>query len=120
METLGEFLKREREFRNISLEGLAQSTKIGVHLLKAIEEDHLDLLPKGAFIRGFLKTYSRAVGLNSDDVLLRYQSLQPAAGRPDETDPFLKFRRFEVKNQLFYILLFLLGVIVLATYLSGR
>ncbi len=72
-ETLGEFLKRERELKNISLRELAKNTRVREHLLKAIEEDRYDLLPSPIYVRGFLSAYAKYVGLDSLDVLLRYE-----------------------------------------------
>lgn len=120
-ETLGQFLKREREFRNLSLEDLSRISKINSRFLQAIEEDQFASLPPGAFIRGFLKTYARSVGLNIDEVLARYQTTQSTETPSGAAaDPFQKFRRLQVKNQLVYVILFLIGVIALATYLSAR
>ena len=119
METLGQFLKREREFRGVSLEDLSKGTKIRVGFLKTIEEDRLESLPKGAFVKGFLKSYAQRVGLNADEILSRYQQLSAGEIKVQE-DPFKKFRKFEVKNQVVLIILFLVIVIVLATFLSSR
>lgn len=73
METLGQLLKREREFRGISLVKLADETRISQKILKGIEEDRVDGAPQEIYLRGFLKTYARHIGLNADEVLARYQ-----------------------------------------------
>jgi transcriptional regulator with XRE-family HTH domain len=72
-ETLGEFLKRERELKNISLRELSKNTRVREHLLKAIEGDRYDLLPSPIYVRGFLSAYAKYVSLDSHDVLLRYE-----------------------------------------------
>lgn len=72
-ETLGEFLKREREQKNISLGEMAKHTKVREHFLKAIEEDRYDLLPSPIYGKGFLSAYAKYVGLDSREVLLRYE-----------------------------------------------
>ncbi len=74
METVGKYLKRERELRNISLKEISTATKIREHLLKAIEEDRHDLLPTPVFVKGFLIAYVKHVGLDPSDVVLRYES----------------------------------------------
>ena len=118
METLGQFLKREREFRKMTLEDLSKASRIGLSFLRKIEEDRLEDLPKGSFVKGFLKTYVRHVGLNENEILARYESLKATFQK--EEDPFKKFQRFDVKNQIVFILLFLVIVIALATFLSSR
>jgi cytoskeleton protein RodZ len=74
METIGKYLKRERELRNISLEEISTATKIRESLLAAIEEDRHDLLPTPVFVKGFLIAYGTYIGLDPGDVVLRYES----------------------------------------------
>ena len=71
-ETLGQYLKRERESRSVSLEELSKATRISRHFLEALEKDDFHASLKPEFILGFLKGYSRHLGLNSDDILKRY------------------------------------------------
>jgi len=74
METVGQYLKRERELRNISLNEISTATRIRENLLAAIEEDRHDLLPAPVFVKGFLVAYGKHIGLDPDDVVLRYES----------------------------------------------
>ena len=48
-------------------------TKIREHLLKAIEEDRYEILKSPAYLKGFLKTYAKYLGLNPDDIVRGYQ-----------------------------------------------
>lgn len=75
METLGKFLKRERELKNISLKEIAINTRIRERLLKAVEEDQYDLLPSPIYVRGFLFAYAKYIGLDPNDVLFRYDGM---------------------------------------------
>jgi cytoskeleton protein RodZ len=72
-ETFGQYLKRERELRHISLEEVASGTKIAIQMLRAMETDCWDEIPAEVFIRGFIKQYAEFIGLVPDDVYLRYQ-----------------------------------------------
>lgn len=72
MDSLGSYLRHERELRQMSLEEIAQTTRIPLRMLHHIEENELDLLPGEVFARGFLKSYARSVGLDAEDVLARY------------------------------------------------
>jgi cytoskeleton protein RodZ len=72
-ETLGSYLRRERELRKISLRELSKNTRVREHLLKAIEEDRQDLLPSPTFVKGFLNAYAKYVGLDANEIILRYQ-----------------------------------------------
>jgi len=75
MESLGKYLKTERERRNLSLEEAAKSTKIRIQFLRAIEEDRYEFLPS-VYVKGFLTQYVRYLGLNLNEVILRYQEYQ--------------------------------------------
>jgi cytoskeleton protein RodZ len=72
-ETLGGYLRRERELRKISLRELSKNTRVREHLLKAIEEDRQDLLPSPTFVKGFLNAYAKYIGLDANEIILRYQ-----------------------------------------------
>jgi len=72
-ETLGQYLRRERESRQIPLPELSRNTRISLPFLKALEEDNLDFFSQHEFIPGFLKLYARHLGLDAQEVLLRYE-----------------------------------------------
>jgi cytoskeletal protein RodZ len=72
-ETLGQYLKRERESRTVSIEELSNGTRISRPFLEALERDDLSFFPRREFIPGFLKGYARYVGLDTKEVLSRYQ-----------------------------------------------
>ena len=73
-ESIGRYLKREREIRNISLREVSKNTKVKEHLLKAIEDDQYASLPSPTYVKGFLLSYAKYIGLDPNDVLLRYES----------------------------------------------
>jgi len=70
--SFGEKLKQEREKRNITLEQVSASTKIGTRMLQALEEDKFNQLPGGIFNKGFVRAYSRCVGLDEDQTVADY------------------------------------------------
>lgn len=72
MESIGRYLRRERELRQVSLEELAQTTRIPLKMLQHIEDDDFEKLPGEIFARGFLKCYARALGVEADEVLAVY------------------------------------------------
>lgn len=72
MPSFGEKLKQEREKRKITLEQISDSTKIGTRMLRALEEDKFNQLPGGIFNKGFVRAYSRCVGLDEDQTVAEY------------------------------------------------
>ncbi len=73
-ESLGKYLRRERESKKISLREVSKNTRVREHILRSIEEDRHDLLPSPTFVKGFLTAYAKYVGLDPNEVLLRYQN----------------------------------------------
>lgn len=78
MESIGSYLRRERELRGVSLAEVADITRIPLKQLEKLEDDRLAELPGEVFIKGYLKAYARAVGLDVDDVLARFANTQVA------------------------------------------
>jgi len=89
MTSIGETLRRQRIRRGLQLEQLAAQTKIGLHLLEAMEADQFDRLPGGVFTRSFLRQYAQALGLDADEVVtwLKEQFEAPAEPLPAPPPP---------------------------------
>lgn len=86
-ETLGKYLKNQRESKKISLREVSKNTRVREHILRAIEEDQLDLLPAATYVRGFLLAYAKYLRLDPNDILLRYERAlkgEPAAPPPPQ------------------------------------
>ncbi|MGC2424414.1 MAG: helix-turn-helix domain-containing protein [Nitrospirota bacterium] len=77
MPTIGEELKAAREAKGLSLTEIAEKTRISHTFLKALEEDDYSVIPGEVFVVGFLRTYSKELGLNVKDVMARYRELFP-------------------------------------------
>jgi cytoskeletal protein RodZ len=73
MDSIGAFLRREREVRQVSLEELVQITRVPLRMLQRIEDDRFDELPGEVFARGFLRSYARALNLDAEGVLSQYE-----------------------------------------------
>src|SRR6059058_3086291 len=72
MASFGERIKREREMRGVSLEEIAESTKIGKRNLEALETEDFDKLPGGIFNKGFVRAYAKYLGLDEDQAVTDY------------------------------------------------
>lgn len=73
MKEIGQLLKDKRESLKISLEEVAVSTKISVKILQALEEGDLNKLPAKPFVRGFIQSYSKFLGLDVKEILEKFQ-----------------------------------------------
>lgn len=66
---LGEYLKQKRIEKNFTLEKLSQKTKISVNILKSLEANDYDHLPSAAYIKGFVTSYVKVLGLPLDEAI---------------------------------------------------
>lgn len=89
----GTQLRNARQQRGVTIEQVAERTKISLRILRAIERNAFDQLPGGVFTRGFLRAYAREVGLPPEDVVRDYVSEfeppEPAQTPADEKTPDL-------------------------------
>jgi len=76
-ESIGDYLKTERETRRLSLEELSSTTRIPRKTLESLEHDRFEDLPSGVFVRGFIKAYASAVSIDADEVLERFDQQRP-------------------------------------------
>ena len=66
------YLRQRREGASLSIEQIARTTKIPERSLRRIEAGLFEELPGDVFVRGFLRSYARCVGLDCDDVVRKY------------------------------------------------
>ena len=79
MASVGQFLREKREEKRMSIAEIARATRVPTSSVERIESDQFDELPGEVYVRGFLKSYARAVGVAEDEVLGRYTSSRRVA-----------------------------------------
>jgi cytoskeletal protein RodZ len=72
-DSFGSGLRRAREKRQLSLRDIAGATKIPCSTLERIEASNLDELPADVFVRGFIRSFARAVGTDENEPLHGFQ-----------------------------------------------
>jgi transcriptional regulator with XRE-family HTH domain len=85
--SFGAWLRRQREAREISLREIAETSKISLRYLEALEQDRFELLPAALFAKGFLREYAKFVGLDPDEVVNYYLSALPVEEKTDRQRP---------------------------------
>lgn len=65
-------MRQEREKRGITIEQVASATKIGVKTLHALEGDQYAELPAKPFVRGFVTSYARFIGMDPKEILTSF------------------------------------------------
>ena len=110
----GARIRQTREQRGISLRQIAETTKISVSVLEALERNDVSRLPGGIFSRGFVRLYAVEIGVDPEQTVRDFMAQFPhdsvTAGSPhvivNELGPGT--RRLDPRA------LMLLGTIVLA------
>lgn len=122
MESIGQYLKRHREERAMSVEEVSRATRIPVGNLERLENDHFDDLPGEVFVRGFLKAYARAVAIPVDDVLARYTSSRRVAWVTPlpMTSPIQKTQGKRFGVAIAFVVLLILFTLALSIVLKPR
>lgn len=77
--SLSLWLRTGRANKGLSLEAVAKITKIQPRILERLEAGKLEGLPAEVFVRGFVRSFARCVGLDEAEALERYTA---AAGQP--------------------------------------
>lgn len=73
----GEIFLKARKARGKTLSDVFAVTKIAVSHLEAIERDEFENLPHGVFLRGFVRSYAMAVGLDPKETLEKFEARFP-------------------------------------------
>ncbi|MBA3022794.1 MAG: DUF4115 domain-containing protein [Gammaproteobacteria bacterium] len=66
---VGAILRAEREARGLSVEEIAERVKYSVRQVEALEHDDAEHLPQGTFLRGFVRSYARVLGMDEAKLL---------------------------------------------------
>ena len=73
--SLALWLRAGRAQRQLSLDDIARITKIQPRILEKLESGHFEGLPAEVFVRGFVRSFARCVGLNETEALERFGAI---------------------------------------------
>jgi len=79
MDEVGTRLREARAQRGLSLEDIAFATKVPKASLANLEAGRCDLLPAPVFVRGFIRSYARAVGIDPNPLVRAFENRSQAA-----------------------------------------
>jgi transcriptional regulator with XRE-family HTH domain len=85
-EDFGTRLRRQREHLGITLDAVAESTKIKRSLLNDLERGDLSHWPVGIFRRAFLREYAHTIGASPAETVNECLRLFPEPGGPPSDD----------------------------------
>jgi len=83
-DTLGQRLKKAREYRNLTFDKVEEATRIRAQYLQALEADDFSALPSPIQARGFLRNYAQYLGLDLDQVIEEIRAASSEQGAEPE------------------------------------
>lgn len=121
--SFGRYLKAVRLQKGISLEHVAESTKIGTNLLLAIEREEHQHLPVEVYVKGFIRSYAKAIGADGDLAVQNYQGSRDIYQRSAQSENDLKKSEKDFWPRLMLslgVLVFFMVVSVSVVYVFKR
>jgi len=76
-ETFGAQLRRYREKRKVTLDQVAQQTKVSASLLRSLEAGQCSRWPGGIYSRGYMRSYALAIGLDPERAVELFSHCYP-------------------------------------------
>ncbi len=70
--TLGETLRATREQQKLTIEEIADRTKVRAEYLEALEEERYQMLPAKTYVTSFIRSYARFLGIDEQEALRLY------------------------------------------------
>ena len=110
---LGALLRNERENRGLSHEQLSQVTRLRRHFLEALENEEWQNLPPSVFVKGFIRSYAKALGLDEDKLLELYKN----AITEEEEPPTPIIEPKKSRRRLALVLVLCIVALAIALYL---
>jgi cytoskeleton protein RodZ len=71
----GDKLREVREAKGYSLDYIEEETKIRKLYIDALEQERFEILPPRVYATGFVRRYSKFLGLNADEMVEEFQNL---------------------------------------------
>jgi len=114
-------LKEERIRQGLSLQDVFERTRISEGVLRDLEEGNFDRIGTPLLVRGFIRTYSSALGIDAEPILGNHAAEIVACDR--QQDGIRGYRRFSLavanKRRRWSVLATVLVVLVLGSIVTG-
>jgi cytoskeleton protein RodZ len=98
--TLGQVLAGERERQGLSRAEVAQRLHMSAWQIDALEAGDYARLPQGTFLRGFVRNYAKALGLDPEEVLTNLAQAAPRGAAPGIVVPSQNIRFDPIGDRL--------------------
>src|SRR5215218_5130121 len=79
---LAAWLRAGRDRRKLTIEDVAKVTKIQARILEKLENGQLEGLPAEVFVKGFVRSFAKCVGLDESEAIEKYGQAQAQPTQP--------------------------------------
>ncbi|MFO7994144.1 MAG: DUF4115 domain-containing protein [Marinobacter sp.] len=120
-EPAGQQLRRAREQKGLSVSAVAEAQHLRPAVIHAIEEGNYEQIDSELFLKGYVRTFARQVGLDPDAVIAtldkELEPLRQEKAQAEELNPLVdierrRHRKRRIAKVLFYILIIAIVVFV--------
>jgi cytoskeleton protein RodZ len=112
--SFGRYLQAIRLEKKISLEQVAEQTRIGLGNLMLVEQEDHEQLPAEVFVKGFLRSYAAAIGADGNEAVRRYESRRDVVQKIAESEASIGKPVKRMWWKLMLALVLFLGIIALS------
>ena len=114
--SLGQTFASERERQGLARSDVAQRLHMSAYQIEALETGDFSRLPRGTFLRGFVRNYAKVLGLPAESVLPLLDQGVPRDTKPDIVVPTQGIRFDPIGERLAnpYVKAALLAVVAVA------
>lgn len=98
----GDRARRQRERRGVTLEAIAQATKVPASLFAGLERGDCSRWPAGVYSRAYVRAYAQAIGLDANEAVEDFTAAFGETVWPDGTPgaPGINVRRVRAAGAL--------------------
>ena len=114
--SFGRYLQDIRLSKGISLETIAEETRIRIDNLLLIEQENHDKLPDKVFVKGFLRAYAKAIDADGDEAVRRYQMRLKVIQKLAKSETDLKMPAEKYWRRLLFCVVALLCLIFISVF----
>jgi cytoskeleton protein RodZ len=113
---IGELLIRAREKLDLSQKDIASRLNLKEEIITALDTNNFSKLPAPTYVRGYIRSYARAVNLNADSLINIYEGTaeEPPEILPDVKPAVQASSRDKPVKAMTYLITFTLMILIIA------
>jgi cytoskeletal protein RodZ len=114
--SFGYYLQSIRLEKNITLDTVAEETRIAMSNLTSIEKEDVESLPDPVFVKGFLRSYAQTIGADGDEAVRLYEARLNMKNRLEDAQSYSPRSTLAPWRNLILSIIAVAGLIALSLY----